>query len=145
MARNKTRMWSIAHSLPPRSAQKCVCARIHSVSSGSAPVKFRLFSTLSIRTVSVFEFSEIFFKISRPTIRVENCINFIFLPYNAITGAHIRTVQKYEWLIQFCFFCFVFVCLVQNFLARPLMQKNLFWPALICAPCTILPKSSSID
>ena len=24
---------------------------------------------------------------------------------------------------------------VQNFLASPLMQKNVFWPVLICAPC----------
>ena len=25
----------------------------------------------------------------------------------AITGAHIRTGQKYEWLVHFCIFCFV--------------------------------------
>ena len=39
------------------------------------------------------------------------------------------------------FFCFCRarpIRAVQNFLTRPLMQKNVFWPVLICAPCTHL-------
>ena len=49
--------------------------------------------------------------------------------------AHIRTGQKYEWVVQFCLFFICFcrarsISAVQNFL----MQNNVFWPVLICAP-----------
>ena len=44
--------------------------------------------------------------------------------------ANIRTGQKYEWLVQYYLFWFVFVGLVQS------GPSKIFWPVLICAPCT---------
>jgi len=73
-------------------------------------------------------------KISMPA-RPINYQNSIARPI--LTRPYIRTGQKDEWLVHFSLFWFVFVCLVravQNFLARPLMQKNVFWPVLICDP-----------
>ena len=42
---------------------------------------------------------------------------------------YIRTGQKYEWLVQFCIFCFVFVWLDQS------APSKVFWLVHFCKKC----------
>ena len=109
-----------------------------SVSSIRVRSRFRSFRSRSFSTRSRIPLWSYHYSILRLGVKmvlIRSPTEFFVLNFEKkVQGAHIRTGQKYEWLVHFCIFCFRPIRAVQNFLTRPLMQKMFSGPSLYGTP-----------